>query len=248
MASDRSDLAESDVSGGTAETERVRQMDTTGTAAAELIRVLVVDDHRTFTDLLEVAIERESGLCCVGSARGIEGAVALVRSRAVDVVIMDYQLEDGDGVAATRQVLAEHPEIRVVMLTAHAHQSLIRDAARAGVCCLLPKNGSLPELLVAIRTSSRDGFTVHPQLMRSLAVAESQVVVPSLSPREDEVLQLLARGLEVRSVASLLGIRVSTCRGYVKVLLTKLDAHSQLEAVVAAQRLGLVHADDRQPA
>lgn len=224
-------------------------MDTTGTAAAEWIRVLVVDDHRTFTDLLEVAIEREPDLRCVGSARGVAEVLALLRAVPVDVVIMDYQLEDGDGVAATRQVLAEHPHVRVVMLTAHGHQSLIRDAARAGVCCLLPKNGSLPELLTAIRTSSRDGFAVHPRLMRFLAaVPEPQVVVPSLSPREDEVLQLLARGLEVQSVAARLGIRVSTCRGYVKMLLTKLDAHSQLEAVVTAQRLGLVHADDRQPA
>ena len=210
--------------------------------------VFVVDDHQTFADLLMAAIDREPDLRCVGSAEGVEAAVAKVSLQVPDVVVMDYQLGDGDGITATARILARHPFIRVLILTAHANEGMITQAARAGACCLLPKSGSLPDLLRAVRTASPGGFMVHPGLLKLLVTSRPGPPPPTLSRRENEVLQLLASGLDVRSVAVRLGIGTSTCRGYVKAVLVKLDAHSQLEAVAAAHRWGLVRVGHQRPA
>jgi DNA-binding NarL/FixJ family response regulator len=212
--------------------------------------VLIVDDHQTFADLLEVAIEREPDLQFVGAADSVESALAQIDLLEPDLVVMDYQLGDGDGISATAVITREHPDVRVVILTAHAQEDLIRRSARAGACCLLPKSGSLPDLLQGLRTASKSGFVVHPGLLKTLvSEAPPDQYVPPLSRREEDVLELLATGMDVRSVADNLGITLSTCRGYVKGLLLKLNAHSQLEAVVTANRLGLTHGSRvRRPA
>jgi len=206
--------------------------------------VLVVDDHRTFADLLEVALDGEPDLECLGSAHTVAAALAKVEQLGPDLVVMDVQLGDGDGLVATATLTRRDPGIRVVVLTAHADTDLMRRAAEAGACCLLPKDGSLPDLLSALRTARRGGFVVHPNLLRTLVAAAPPVeeFLPRLSRREHDVLQMLAVGMEVRAIADRLGISLNTCRGYVKTLLSKLNAHSQLEAVVVANRHGLVDA------
>lgn len=205
-------------------------------------RVLVVDDHQTFADLFEVGVRTQPDLLCVGAAHSVEAALRKVDELRPDLVVMDYQLEDGDGLTATALITRRYPDIRVVILTAHAHEDLVRGAALAGACCLLPKNGSLPDLLEALRTSRHSGLVVDPALLKSLVSAPVAGETPALSPREDDVLQMLAAGLDVRSIADRLGITPSTCRSYVRTLLTKLDAHSQLQAVATANKLGLLRA------
>ena len=211
---------------------------------ADELSVLVVDDHRTFADLLEVALGGEPDFTCVGSANGVQAGLAKIELLRPDLVVMDVQLGDGDGVTATAAITRRYPEVRVVVLTAHADADLMRRAADAGACCLLPKDGSLPDLLNALRTARRGGFVVHPTLLKTLVSAQpaGSPYVPPLSRREHDVLQMLAAGVDVRGIAEQLGISLNTCRGYVKSLLAKLNAHSQLEAVVVANRHGLIHA------
>ncbi len=204
--------------------------------------VLVVDDHRTFTDLLAFALEGQPDLTCLGTAHTVEEAVALATRLVPDVVLMDVRVGDGDGVAATAELTSRLPQTRVVVLTGHPTHSLLERAAAAGACCLLPKDSSLDEALTAIRSAPRSGFVVHPKLLKMLMSSrqDPEPSVPSLAPREHEVLQLLADGVDVSGIARRLQISVSTCRGYVRGVFTKLDAHSQIEAVAIAKRLGLV--------
>ena len=208
-------------------------------------RILVVDDHKTFADLLRFALDGEDGLHCVATGHSVGEGLLLVDSYRPDLVVMDYQLGDGDGVTATAEIMRRHPGTRVVMLTAHADADLMRRAAEAGACCLLPKDGSLPDLLNALRSARAGGFVVHPALLKSLVIRDvvRPEYVPPLSRRESDVLGMLALGMDSRAISAHLGISVNTCRGYVKSLLSKLGAHSQLEAVAIANRRGLIHAE-----
>jgi DNA-binding NarL/FixJ family response regulator len=211
-------------------------------------RVLVVDDHTTFSELLALALSGEPDLECVGTARTADEGIARTMQLRPDLVVMDVQLGEDDGVEATALLTEKLPELRVVVLTAHADSHLMQRAADAGACCLLAKDGSLPDLLDALRRSHRGGLVVDPSLLRTLMSTpagrpEPSVRVPRLTRRESDVLRMLADGLDTGTIGRELGISVHTCRGYVKGLLQKLNAHSQLEAVAIATRYGLI--DDR---
>lgn len=219
----------------------------TGPAPA---RVLAVDDHRTFTDLVGVALADEPDLEYVGAAHDRAEARRLVRERQPDIVLMDVNLGKDDGLALTADLLADHPELRVVVLTAHGDATVMRRAAAVGVCALLAKDGSLPDLLAGLRGARLGGLVVHPELLRTLVVAEPEPARPpgaaALTPRELSVLQRLADGRHVGAIAKDLGISVHTCRGHVRAVLSKLGVHSQLEAVVVAVMHGLVDAPRRR--
>jgi DNA-binding NarL/FixJ family response regulator len=217
-----------------------------GAAAGGPVKVLLVDDHRTFTDLVVHALQSEPDLACVGAAHDSETARAMVAALAPDIVLMDVNLGLEDGLELTAQLRSEAPALRVVVLTAHGEAAVTRRAVVAGACAVLPKNGSLPELLQSLRSASAAGVMVHPSLLHRLVDDDREAVAPepeapvSLTPRELHVLQLLAHGRDVRSISRELGISVNTCRGYVQNILTKLGVHSQLEAVVVAGMRRLV--------
>jgi DNA-binding NarL/FixJ family response regulator len=216
-------------------------MTVTAPTTAE-IRVVVVDDHRTFAELLALALRAQPDMDCIGIAHSVEQALHLLGALSPDLVVMDVQLGDGDGIAATAQLTKTFPDLRVVVLTAIVNPSLMRRALEAGACALLRKDGALEEMLHALRSAQRGGFAVHPELLMELVKNNPAIPLPSLTERERQVLQLLAAAEDTRSIARELGISVSTCRGYVKNLLAKLGAHSQLEAVVIAMRHGLIYA------
>jgi DNA-binding NarL/FixJ family response regulator len=209
------------------------------------ITVLVVDDHQTFAELLAIALQAEQSLSYIGHARTSAEARELVSRLQPDVVLMDVQLPDLDGISTTERLVADHPQLRVVILTAHAEPSLVARAASAGAAGFLPKDGALRDVLQALRTAHRGGMVVPAHLLTGALNAgaeRSARTEPTsvLTSRERDVLRLMARGLDARAIAGDLGISVHTCRGYVKSILYKMDAHSQLEAVMKAIRLGLL--------
>lgn len=220
---------------------RIRTGGGTGNGAeADELSVVVVDDHATFADLLALGLKHEPGLTCVGTATTVSAAKVLVDHLRPDVVIMDVKLGDEDGIDATAELVARYPGLRVVVLTAHLDSAVVQRAASAGACCLLPKNGSLIEVLHGLRVSRPGGLMVAPTVLKELMSnqapgVETQAQVP-LSEREHQVLCFLGEGVDVHRIAALLGISVSTCRGHVRRLLSKLGAHSQLEAVAIAKR------------
>jgi DNA-binding NarL/FixJ family response regulator len=201
---------------------------------------VVVDDHLTFSELLARALEREPDIDCVGTARNAAEAKLVVAAHRPHVVVMDVHLGDDDGIDLTGDLTRLDPRLRVVVLTARTGPQLVPRAAAAGACALLPKDGSLTEVLDAIRTSPAGGLAVHPHLVRTMvpSVPEQRSVL--LTEREREVLRCLSNGMTVRRIARELTISEHTARGHVKKLLVKLDAHSQLEAVAAATRQGLL--------
>jgi DNA-binding NarL/FixJ family response regulator len=212
---------------------------------APRITVLVVDDHQTFAELLAIALQAEQSLSCIGHARTSAEARELVSRLRPDVVLMDVQLPDLDGISTTERLVAEYPQLRVVVLTAHAEPTLVARATVAGACGFLPKDGALRDVLQALRTAHRGGMVVPAHLLTGALDAGAQRSAGStpasvLTCREQDVLRLMAEGLDARAIAGELGISVHTCRGYVKSILSKLDAHSQLEAVMKAIRIGLL--------
>ena len=206
-------------------------------------RVLVVDDHHTFGQLLAGALDREPGLCTVGRASTGQQAVEMCALLRPDVVLMDVELPDIDGFSATAAIVAMQPGVRVLLLTAIVTATVVARAASSGACGFLAKEGHLEDTLKAIRSADPGGFAVDPALLVTLTRQEPAGGPPlsrQLTERELEVLQLLGDGNDVATISRRLGISGNTCRGYVKGILAKLDAHSQLEAVVLAVRHGLV--------
>jgi DNA-binding NarL/FixJ family response regulator len=205
-----------------------------------------VDDHRTFAELLSGALDREPDLVSVGHATTGAEALAMSRSLQPEIVLMDVQLPDVDGFVATERILDEAPQTRVIILTAQTGGANVNRAQRAGACAFLLKDGSLSSMLQTVRTATVGSFVCDFALRsagRGVADATRgpmDQVAPALTQREHDVLALLADGCDVREIARRLGVTEVTCRGYVKSLLVKLDAHSQLQAVVAASRLGLL--------
>lgn len=208
-------------------------------------RVLVVDDHRTLAEAISLAVSGQPDLECVGVAHNADGAVALAAATAPDVVVMDLRLGRDDGLLVTTRLIAHDPQLRVVVLTAFIAPDLLLRAVAAGAVALLLKDGRLEDLLMTIRTASHDRFLAHPDIMLTMAQAAIQADTSRrlLTPRELEVLELLAHGSDAVTTARALGISVQTCRGYIKSILSKLHAHTQLQAVVLALRQGLVHVD-----
>lgn len=209
-------------------------------------RILVVDDHQTFAELLLGALEREGDFECLGHASSGAEGVSLARTLGPDVVVMDVELPDMDGFAATSRILEDRPHTRVVVLTAHATPDFVARATAAGACGFLPKDGALSVMLSTLRMARPGALAIHPALVARMVappVAARAAGVPRLTQRERDVLDLMGRGKDVRLISRELGISSHTCRGYVKTILMKLDAHSQLEAVVAAARLGLLRLD-----
>ncbi|MFM6848970.1 MAG: response regulator [Terrabacter sp.] len=204
----------------------------------------MVDDHQAVAAAMALAIGMEPGMSSVGSAHSAAEALQRAAELEPDVVVMDVLLGDGDGIEAAAEMIRRNPALHVVVLTAHVDEALLRRAADAGAGAFLLKEGALADLLDAIRASAGNGLVVHPRVIRDL-FREAPPVIPAATPltaRETEVLMLLSEGHNTASIAGKMGITRLTCRGYVKNLLVKLNAHSQLEAVVSARKHGLIGA------
>jgi DNA-binding NarL/FixJ family response regulator len=218
-----------------------------GGAAAASLRVLVVDDHQTFADLLSLALSSEPDLDCVGTAGSAAEAVAMAAELKPDIVVMEIEMPRQDGLAATRRLREVVPDLVIVVVTAHRDPQWVLRATQAGASAFVPKNGSLPEMLDVLRRARNGGMLVAASAFGSTtSTPEPTISTPrvELTQRERDVLHCLNRGMAPKAIARVLGISLHTCRGYVKSLLSKLGVSSQLEAVVTAQRLGLIDRSD----
>ncbi len=149
------------------------------TRTPERLRVLIVDDHTTFSDLLAGALDREPDLQSVGAAKSVAAAVTMFRDLGPDVVIMDLHLPDGSGLEAAERILAEAPETRIIMLTGNPSQEALREAARTGICGFLPKDGALGAMLDTLRHAHTGSMIVTPSLLAGWGSAAHSVPIPS---------------------------------------------------------------------
>lgn len=214
-----------------------------------LVRVLVVDDHRTFAELLSGALA-SAGMDAIGTAHSAAQAVAMAQELQPDVVVMDIEMPRQDGLAATRRIREVAPDAVVAVVTAHRDPDWVVRAAQAGASAFIPKDGSLAEMIDVLSRVQPGQMLVAPSTFAGGAPRTpstgSRDVLPQLTRREQEVLDCLGRGMQVKAIARVLGITLETCRGYVKSLHAKLGVRSQLEAVVKAQQLGLLAAVDER--
>jgi DNA-binding NarL/FixJ family response regulator len=212
------------------------------------IRVLVVEDQRALADALGIGIDAQSDLQCVGTVGTVADALRVAAASDPDVVLMDIHLPGADGIEGTGRIRADHPAARVLILTADTTPDLLRVAAAAGAVGFLAKDTAFVDILTAIRFPLEGKLLVeHSALAPLLSLsagqrdrAESDAHGAGLSPRELEVLQLMGEGLDPRAVAERLVVSPHTARGHVKKVMMKLGAHSQLEAVVIATKMGLL--------
>lgn len=204
--------------------------------------VLLVDDHRVFAELLGGALVA-SGMSVVGIAQSGPQAVAMAQELQPDLVVMDIEMPRQDGLAATRLICDSCPTTAVAVVTAHQDPDWVVRAAQAGASAFIPKNGSLDEMIDVLTRVQAGQMLVSPSAFArsgSSSAPVAQPDAPTLTRREQEILDCLGRGMQVKAIARVLGITVHTCRGYVKSLHAKLGARSQLEAVIKGQQLGLL--------
>jgi DNA-binding NarL/FixJ family response regulator len=223
------------------------------------IRILIADDQRTFAEALRTAIDLEDGLKVTGIATDGNAAVDLARTGGVDVVLMDVEMPNKDGIAATREILEARPDARVIMLTAHESDALIGRALDAGAAGYLLKDRPMREVARAVRAAFEGRPLMDPEEMDRLlqrfrqrreAGNTARTRVERLTPRETEILQRMADGLSQDEIATILGISRHTLRTHVQNILTKLRVRSRLEALAEAVRYGRVRleAEDQRPA
>lgn len=211
------------------------------------IGVLVVDDHRSFGDLLAAALATVPGMRCVGTATTAADGVAMAARLRPDVVVMDIQMPRQDGLSATRQILEASPGTVIAVMTAHRDPEWVSRAAQAGACGFIPKDGSLDEMIEVIRRVRPGQMLVAPSTFANVAmVTDHAHDGPRLTDRELEVLTLLGQGLTASGISRMLGISLNTGRGYIKSLHAKLGVTTQLEAVVKAQHLGIIGTPTRR--
>lgn len=203
---------------------------------------MVVDDHQVFAEMLGLTLVSE-GFTFVGAAHTAASALDLARRRRPDIVVMDLQLGADSGLEAARRIRDELPATIVVAVSAHVDPAWAARASQAGACAYAPKSGSLSELLAVLRGARNGSMLIAPSFFEHrVPVRPASVPGPceALTARELDVLRLMGQGLAPAAIARMLTITVNTCRGYIKSIHTKLGVSSQLEAVVTAQRHGII--------
>jgi DNA-binding NarL/FixJ family response regulator len=208
-------------------------------------RVLIVDDERLFAELLRVALRNADGIDVVDVVHDVQTAVRRMTELRPDVVLADYHLPDGTGSDIARTVRATLPDTSVLILTGDPSVITLSDVARSGAVGHLTKDRPFDEVVEGVRAAALGEILFAPsELQRLLLERESRPrPLEPLTARELEVLQHLAEGASTTQASEQLGISSATLRAHVQAILRKLGAHSRLEAVAEAARLGVITLD-----
>jgi DNA-binding NarL/FixJ family response regulator len=213
------------------------------------VRVLLVDDDDLMRAGLKAVLSSDARVEVVGEAGSGRQAVERVRAVRPDLVLMDVRMPDLDGIAATRELTAASPDVKIVILTTFEQDDYIFGALNAGASGFLLKRSDPEELLAAIQTVAAGDSLLSPSVTRTVIDRMARQPTPeigpsrlldSLTPREREVLVLLARGLSNSEIAQELVIEESTVKTHVKRILMKLRLRDRIQAVVFAYESGLV--------
>ncbi len=221
-------------------------------AADESIAVLVVDDHELVRRGLLAFLDTEPDIEIVGEAGGGAEALDLLASmasdgRRPDVIVMDLQMAPMDGIQSTRQIRALYNDIEVVALTSFAEEERIHAALEAGASGYLLKDSDADDVAAAVRAAHRGELKLDPviaqRLMSSLRRGTGDDPTAELTPRELEVLRLVATGKANKQIAAELAISERTARTHVSRILRKLRLSSRTQAALWAVREGLVEVE-----
>lgn len=205
-------------------------------------QVLIVEDHGFTRDGLRVAINREPGLHVIAEARSGEEALELLATIQPDVIVMDIGLPGIDGIEATQRLKASHPEVRVVMLTAHHLSNEILAAMTSGADAFCLKSSDPASLLLAIQAAALGSTYLDPEVAEVVLgrVTQPPDTPSDLTQRELDVLLAIADGYSNKDIADRLDISLGTVKKHVQDILVKLAANDRTQAAVKALRQGLL--------
>lgn len=215
-----------------------------GDAPVARLRLLIVDDQPVIRRGLALMMGAEADIDVVGQAADGMQALAMTEALRPDVVVMDLQMPELDGVAATRTITARHPDVRVVVLTTFDDDDRVFDAIRAGAEAYLLKDADVAEVLDTIRAVRCGESRLSPAVARKVMEQFRRLADPApadteaLNEREARILALLAQGQPNKRIAAAVNLAEGTVKNYVSRIMAKLHANSRAELVARARQRG----------
>ncbi len=214
---------------------------------SDLIRVVLADDHAVVRKGIRQFLEEAGDIVVVAEAADGDTALAKIRDERPDVAVLDIQMPHGTGIEVTRAVRDERLPVGVLMLTAYDDDPYVQAVLEAGANGYVLKNASSEEIVQAVHTVHEGQMALDPSIARKIVArwisagqAPPEPAEPRPSPREMDVLKLVARGLTNKAIAVQLKISERTVQGHIASLFAKLGVNSRTEAVVRAAQLGWV--------
>jgi DNA-binding NarL/FixJ family response regulator len=206
------------------------------------MRLLIVDDHKVVRDGIRFMLSDVEEIGVVGEAESAEAMFALLETDPVDVVLLDIRMGGMSGLDALEQISDLYPQVRVLMLSMHDQPGYVRRALELGASGYLLKNVGRDELIDAINAAVEGRTYVHHSVMEPLLteMAAASGKTTRLSPREQQVLQLIADGHENKQIARELGLSEATVKTYLRSVFERLNVSSRAEAVAVGLRLGVI--------
>ncbi|MBI4638188.1 MAG: response regulator transcription factor [Candidatus Rokubacteria bacterium] len=206
------------------------------------MRILLADDHLIVRQGLRLLLEQE-GFDVVGEASNGEEAIGVARDRCPDVAVLDYAMPLLNGVGAAREILRSCPRTKVILLSMHTEDHYVLEALRVGVKGYIVKTQAASDLTRAISEVSRGMLYLSPRVSRTVVeayLAKSEGPADPLTPRERQVLQLVAEGKTTKEIAKILGMSVKTGEAHRTRIMRKLETHNTAGIVRYAIRQGLI--------
>lgn len=213
--------------------------------ANEMIRILITDDHEIVREGLRTFLKSQPGIEIIGEANDGAMAVQLAKSLNPDVILMDLVMPVMDGITATRQIIKENPSARILVLTSYVEDEKVFSAVKAGTLGYLLKDSTPGELIEAIKQVAIGESALHPSIARKVLkeLNRSSSQLPNadqLTPRELDVLRLVAEGLSNQDIATQLSLSEWTVRTHLRSIMAKLNLVNRTQAALYALREGLV--------
>jgi DNA-binding NarL/FixJ family response regulator len=211
-----------------------------------MTRVLIADDHAIVRAGLRALLAEEAAFDLVGEAAGGYEAIELVEKTNPEVLILDLSMPDLDGISVTRKIKPQFPELKILILTLHEDEALLKEAIKAGAAGYILKRAAEAELISAIRTILRGDLYVDPSMVRVLLEESRNPRInpkdptESLTQRETEILRLIVEGYTNRQIGQELNISIRTVEGHRANISDKLGLHSRVELVRYARQNGLI--------
>jgi two-component system response regulator NreC len=211
-----------------------------------MARVVIADDHAIVRGGLRALIYDEIDLDLVGEAAGGYEAIELVQKNRPDVLVLDISMPDMDGLAVIRKLKPDFPELHILILTLHEDEALVKEAIKAGASGYILKRAAEAELISAIQVILRGDMYIDPSMLRTLFretrtdSTQQNLSTETLTPRETEILKLIAEGYTNRQIGEQLTISIRTVEGHRGNITDKLGLHSRLELVRYARQHGII--------
>ncbi len=211
-----------------------------------MTKVLIADDHAIVRAGLRALIGAEKGFELVGEASGGYEAISLVEKTLPDVIVLDLSMPDLDGISVTKNIRPRFPELKILVLTLHEDEALLKEAIKVGAAGYILKRAAEAELISAIQTILRGDLYVDPSMVRALlgepkkSPSIQSTSNEALTSREKEILKLIVEGYTNRQIGENLSISIRTVEGHRANISDKLGLHSRVELVRYAREHGMI--------